>query len=207
MSSVPSRKHETSPLDEVEYVTLVDDSDRTLGSCEKIEAHRAGKLHRAFSILITNPDGEHLLQRRASSKYHFAGRWSNACCGHPRPGEEMLPAAHRRLAEELGIMSPLEPVAELQYRSVDRNSGLIEHEYLHVLWGQCAGGLRPDPKEVGAVRWMMPNAIQRDTALHPNRFTPWFRLLIEQQYSLPTGSAPERGGQVTRMNISDGRSK
>jgi isopentenyl-diphosphate Delta-isomerase len=207
MSSVPLSVHGASPLDEAEYVTLVDEHDRTLGPCEKIEAHRAGKLHRAFSILITNPDGEHLLQRRAAGKYHFAGRWSNACCGHPRPGEEILPAAHRRLAEELGIMSPLEPVAELQYRSVDRDSGLIEHEYLHVLRGQCAGGLRSDPKEVGAVRWMMPNAIQRDAARHPNRFTPWFRLLIEQQCPLPTGSATERDGQVPRMNISDGRSK
>ena len=91
-----------SPLDEEEFVTLVDADDQTLGSSGKIEAHRAGKLHRAFSILITNPDGDFLLQRRASCKYHFAGRWSNACCGHPRPGEETLAAARRRLAEELG---------------------------------------------------------------------------------------------------------
>jgi isopentenyl-diphosphate delta-isomerase len=169
----------------VEVVTLVDADDQTLGPCGKIEAHRAGKLHRAFSILITNPDGELLLQRRASGKYHFAGRWSNACCGHPRPGEETLAAARRRLAEELGVVVPLDRVAELRYRAVDPASGLIEHEYLHVLWGQCVGEPRPNPNEVGAVRWMSPSAVQRALALRPEQFTPWFRMLVAQGYELP----------------------
>jgi len=170
----------------VEFVTLVDAADQTLGSWGKIQAHRAGKLHRAFSILINNPDGEFLLQRRASRKYHFAGHWSNACCGHPRPGEETLAAARRRLAEELGIMVPLDRVAEFRYRAVDPASGLIEHEYLHVLWGQFVGKPRPNPNEVGAVRWMPPNAVQRALARRPSRFTPWFRLLVAQQYDLPS---------------------
>ena len=46
-----------SPCDERESVTLVDEDDQPLGSCGKIEAHQDGKLHRAFSILITNADG------------------------------------------------------------------------------------------------------------------------------------------------------
>jgi isopentenyl-diphosphate delta-isomerase len=174
-----------SPLDEAELVTLVDADDQALGSCGKIEAHRDGKLHRAFSILLTNPDGELLLQRRASRKYHFAGRWSNACCGHPRPGEETLAAARRRLAEELGMVVPLDRVAELRYRAVDPASGLTEHEYLHVLWGQCVGEPRPNPNEVGAFRWMPPNAVQRALARRPSHFTPWFRMLVEQRY-VPT---------------------
>ena len=73
--------------DDLESVTLVDTDDNEIGSCAKLIAHRDGKLHRAFSILISNRNGELLLQRRAVGKYHFAGQWSNSCCGHPRPGE------------------------------------------------------------------------------------------------------------------------
>lgn len=194
MTRLPSTARDVSPMDELELVTLVDADDRTLGPCGKIEAHRAGKLHRAFSILITNPDGELLLQRRASCKYHFADRWSNACCGHPRPGEETLAAARRRLTEELGVVVPLDRVAELRYRAVDPRSGLIEHEYLHVLWGQCAGEPRPNPNEVSAFRWVAPSAVERLLARRPEYFTPWFRLLAAQRYALPPDRRSDEGG-------------
>jgi isopentenyl-diphosphate delta-isomerase len=192
-------QHAVFPLDEAELVTLVDATDGTLGPCGKIAAHRAGRLHRAFSILITNPDGELLLQRRASRKYHFADRWSNACCGHPRPGEETLTAARRRLAEELGVVVPLDRVSELRYRAVDPASGLIEHEYLHVLSGQLAGEPRPNPDEVGAFRWMSPDRVKRVLARRPERFTPWFGLLVAQLHPFrPAASRPEHAPALPR---------
>ena len=125
--------------DELEQVTLVDGDDNAIGPCGKLLAHRDGKLHRAFSILITNPDGELLMQRRAAGKYHFAGLWSNACCGHPRPGESTIDAAGRRLGEEFGFTASLETVGTLLYRVEDPVSGLIENEYLHVLHGNFSG--------------------------------------------------------------------
>jgi isopentenyl-diphosphate delta-isomerase len=169
-----------SVRDELESVTLVDAEDNAIGSCGKIAAHRSGKLHRAFSILISSPDGELLLQRRAAHKYHFARRWSNTCCGHPRPGEPTLAAARRRLAEELGFVVPLEEVTELRYRAVDPASGLIEHEHLHVLRGRYSGEPCPNPDEVGAIRWMPLTRVRRDLARYPDNFTPWFAFLVAQ---------------------------
>jgi len=163
--------------DDLEYVTLVDAENNAIGSCGKIAAHRDGKLHRAFSILISNPDGELLLQRRAAHKYHFARHWSNSCCGHPRPSEPTLAAARRQLKEELGFVVPLEEVAELRYRSVDPVSGLIEHEHLHVLQGRYSGEPCPNPDEVGAVCWMSPIRVRRYLAHCPDSFTPRFALL------------------------------
>ena len=128
--------------DDLECVTLVDAANNVVGSCGKLAAHREGKLHRAFSILITNPDGELLLQRRAAHKYHFANRWSNACCGHPRPGEPTPAAACRRLAEELGFTVPLTQVAAFPYFAEDAVSGLVENEYLHV-FTECSRVNRP----------------------------------------------------------------
>lgn len=169
-----------APRDDLESVILVDSDNNVAGSCGKLAAHREGKLHRAFSILINNPDGEMLLQRRAAQKYHFSSRWSNACCGHPRPGESTPAAAHRRLREEFGFTVPLTQVAELSYYAEDGVSGLIEHEYLHVFHGLYAGEPSPDPHEIGAYRWMQPNRIRRGLSTRPEWFTPWFPLLAIQ---------------------------
>src|SRR6185436_3493555 len=88
-------------------VILVDEHDEPVGVMEKMEAHRKGLLHRAFSVFIFNKKGEMLLQQRAFQKYHSAGLWSNACCSHPKPGENILDAAIRRLKEEMGIETEL----------------------------------------------------------------------------------------------------
>jgi isopentenyl-diphosphate delta-isomerase len=172
------------PGDDLEYVTLVDAENNVVGSCGKIAAHREGKLHRAFSILISNPDGELLLQRRAAKKYHFASRWSNACCGHPRPGESTPDAAHRRLGEEFGFTVPLTQIAELSYYAEDEVSGLVEHEYLHVFHGLYTGEPCPNPHEIGAYRWMLSDRIQRGLATRPDWFTPWFPLLAEMRIAV-----------------------
>jgi len=166
-----------SLADECESVTLVDAENNVVGSCGKIAAHRDGKLHRAFSILITNPEGEWLLQRRAAHKYHFANLWSNACCGHPRPGEATPTAARRRLAEELGFTVPLTEVAAFTYFAQDAVSGLAEHEYLQVFHGLFTGQPVANPDEVGAFRWMLPARVRRGLKARPDWFTPWFALL------------------------------
>ena len=72
-----------------EYVILVDEKDNEIGSMEKIEAHEKAVLHRAFSIFVFNNAGQMMLQRRALSKYHSPGLWTNTCCSHPRPGENL----------------------------------------------------------------------------------------------------------------------
>jgi isopentenyl-diphosphate Delta-isomerase len=169
-----------SQQDELERVILVDVHDKEEGEGDKLDAHRLGQLHRAFSIVIFNAEGDLLLQRRADSKYHFAGYWSNSCCGHPRPGETTARAALRRLGEELGFQAPLSEQLQLVYRAEDPDSGLVEHEYLHVFRGRYVQDPRPDPNEVGAWRWMSVPAVRRAVVKSPNLFTPWFRLLCDR---------------------------
>lgn len=166
--------------DALERVILVDAQDRAEGEGDKLDVHRLGQLHRAFSIFIFNAKGEVLLQRRADDKYHFAGYWSNSCCGHPRPGEPTAKAALRRLGEELGFQAPLNEQIQLVYWAQDPDSGLIEHEYLHVFRGRFVDDPRPDPHEVGAWRWMSVPAVRRAVVRFPSLFTPWFRLLADR---------------------------
>src|SRR5688572_13790351 len=122
----------------MEQVILVDDNDSEVGVMDKMEAHRKGVLHRAFSILIFNSKGDMLLQKRSSAKYHSAGLWTNACCSHPKPNESLDTAIRRRLLEEMGIDIRSEFAYKFQYRT-ELDNGLIEHELDYVYVGLFNG--------------------------------------------------------------------
>src|ERR1044072_1727463 len=79
-----------------EELILVDAFDREVGVGERMQAHRAGALPRAFSVFVFDGRGHLLMQKRAADKYHSAGLWSNTACGHPRPGEADPEAGRRR---------------------------------------------------------------------------------------------------------------
>lgn len=156
-------------------VILVDATDRQLGTMDKLEAHRApGRLHRALSAFVVDREGRLLLQRRASMKYHFAERWSNTCCTHPEPGEEVVVAGERRLEEELGFTCDLVDVGTFTYTAEDASSGLVEREVDHVLVGRSDGPVDADPSEVSEVRWIGLDELRTEMAEHPDTFTPWF---------------------------------
>ncbi|MBK5943935.1 isopentenyl-diphosphate delta-isomerase [Halorhodospira halophila] len=177
------RAEVSSGEDTMEHVVIVDPEGQRVGTEEKIRAHAdGGTLHLAFCVLVFSPRGHLLLQRRADSKYHFSGLWSNSCCGHPRPGEGVTEAAERRLGEEFGFTTRLQPVAQFTYHAEDPHTGLAEHEYAHVLIGRALDDQpAPDPAEIGAWAWAAPLRIQADTEQHPRRYTPWFRRLIREQ--------------------------
>jgi len=158
-------------------VILVNEQDEAIGVMEKMEAHRKGLLHRAFSVFVLNDAGEMLIHQRALGKYHSGGLWTNACCSHPRPGESVEAAAHRRLFEEMGFDCPLTQLFQFTYRTPFTN-GLIEHEYDHVLYGTYNGAVNPDPAEVNDFRYMSITAITRLLEEQPDQFTSWFQLAL-----------------------------
>jgi isopentenyl-diphosphate Delta-isomerase len=160
-----------------DHVVLVDPLDRSIGTLEKQRAHVEGRLHRALSVLVFNARGETLMQRRAAGKYHSGGRWTNACCSHPRPDEAVDAAARRRLREEMGIEAEVEPVFEFTYRA-DVGGGLVEHEYDHVFVARWEGEPTPDPDEADGWRWWPAAELADAAATEPERFTPWFLMII-----------------------------
>ncbi len=159
---------------EVELVTA---DGKPLGSCEKLAAHQPpGRLHRAFSAFLFDPAGRVLLQRRADSKYHFGGRWTNACCGHPAPGADVVSQGERRTFAELGVRVTLTVAGSFTYRAADAASGLVEHELDTVLVGRLRSGsvLVPDPAEVAETRYVSLEDLAVELAHNPETFTPWF---------------------------------
>jgi len=168
-----------------EIVVLVDERDRQRGTALKLAAHRAGELHRAFSVFVFDPAGRVLLQQRATTKYHGGGLWTNTCCGHPRPGEDVVDAGERRLVEEMGFRATLRHVGTFMYRA-DVGEGLVEHEFDHVLVGGFEGEPEPDPAEVGAWRWLSPETALAECSARAAHFTPWFA----RAFRLALGDAP-----------------
>lgn len=164
-----------------EEVVLVDENDREAGSAGKLAAHEGGgTLHRAFSVFVFDTGGRLLLQHRAEGKYHFAGLWTNTCCGHPRPGETVEAAASRRLWEEMGIKPALTRVTSFVYEASDPESGLTEREYDHVFRGCHEDTPTPDPAEVSAWVWISPEELTRDLAESPGSYTPWLPLVVDR---------------------------
>ncbi|MGB3073771.1 MAG: isopentenyl-diphosphate Delta-isomerase [Chitinophagales bacterium] len=165
----------------VELVVLVNSSGKKTGIAEKMEVHEKGWLHRAFSIFIFNSKGEMLLQQRADTKYHFGGLWTNACCSHPRPGEKITAAAKRRLMEELGISTKLSMLHSIQYCFHDSKSGLTEHEFDYILTGNYNDAIKMNPDEVKSVKWLSMTALSTELSRYPQKFTPWFKLIMRQK--------------------------
>ncbi len=163
----------------MEEVVLVNEKDAPIGSMEKLEAHQKGVLHRAFSILLYNDQGELLLQKRAADKYHSGGLWTNTCCSHPRPQESTLEAAQRRLTEEMGIDVPLKQAFSFIYK-IDFDSGLTEHELDHVFIGTFNGEPILNPAEASEWKYTQPARVMEDIKKHPDKYTFWFRLILSQ---------------------------
>ena len=167
----------------MDQVVLVDREDNPIGVMEKMEAHKSGALHRAFSIFIFNSSGHLLMQQRALSKYHSGGLWTNTCCSHPPPDESIETAAQRRLQEEMGFISPLTFAFSFIYRA-QLHPHLIEHELDHVLFGYWDGEPEINYREVAAWKFIDWDSLKEDLQLQPQRYTEWFKLAIDKVEAL-----------------------
>ena len=157
-----------------ENCILVDETDHEIGTEEKMATHERGLLHRAFSVFVFNASGELLLQQRAFEKYHSGGLWTNTCCSHPRPGEETLAAAHRRLQEEMGFDCPLKEMFTFRYFAPFPN-GLTENEVDHVFFGAYDGPINPNAAEVASIRWVDLTALEKDLDENATLYSVWLK--------------------------------
>lgn len=161
----------------MEHVILVDTQDNEIGTMEKMEAHKKGVLHRAFSILLLDETGKVLLQKRSLNKYHSSGLWTNTCCSHPLPGEKLEEATRRRLREEMGI--DLQPAFAFTfiYRA-ELDHQLVEHELDHVFIGTFNGKPEINRNEVQDWKFVDFTSLKQDLVANPDAYTVWFKLIM-----------------------------
>jgi isopentenyl-diphosphate Delta-isomerase len=161
---------------DADTLILVDEHDNATGSCEKVECHLGqGKLHRAFSVFLFNPEGKLLIQQRSAQKMLWGGYWANSCCSHPRLGEEINDAARRRIREELGAVSELQYLYKFIYHAEFGDIG-SEYENCHVFAGHFDGHVEVDPAEVADWQFVTPDELTADIEANPDKYSPWLKL-------------------------------
>lgn len=161
-----------------DLVVLIDENGSPCGTAPRESVHHGDTpRHLAFSCWLIGPDGRLLLTRRALSKRSWPGVWTNAFCGHPRPGEEAFAAVRRRAADELGIevseITPLLPT--FSYRAVD-SAGVVENEFCPVFTARLVSPeVRAHRDEVCESEWVSVADLRLALRHAPWALSPWIR--------------------------------
>ncbi|GEM_PF-181473 len=159
----------------MEMLILVDNDDRAIDCREKESCHLIPvPLHRAFSIFIVNTGRQMLIHRRQVTKTTWPGFWTNACCSHPRKGEDLKEATTRRLREELGIACDVKPLFRFRYEA-DYDEKYGEHEIDHVFLGTYDGDVRQNDDEIQEHKFVPIDELMEDVKNHGEKYTPWFK--------------------------------
>jgi isopentenyl-diphosphate delta-isomerase len=91
----------------------------------------------------------------------------------------MAQATRRKLKQEMGI--DLQP--EFAYKFIYKtplDHGLVEHECDHVFIGTFDGVPSINEDEVEDWKYMNLDDLREDAKVHPDRYTTWFRIILEQ---------------------------
>ena len=165
-----------------DFVILVNKNDKKIGLMPKMEAHKKGALHRAFSVFIFNNKNELMIQKRNINKYHSPGLWANTCCSHQKDGESNISAGKRRLLEEMGFCVELNEIGSFIY-NVGVDNGLIEHELDYILVGKYNGNVKINSDEVDNWKWMSLDNIKDDVRKRSKNYTEWFKIIMDNYYT------------------------
>ena len=175
----------------VESVVLLDESGRAVGTMAKSDVHhRDTPLHLAFSCYVFDAEGRVLVTRRALDKPTFPGVWTNSCCGHPAPGEEIRDAVRRRVGEELGlVLADLRLLLpRFRYRAV-MDDGVTENEMCPVFVARTTDLVRADPDEVDDVGWEPWSAFRSGVLDGTRPVSSWCREQVQELPADPLGAA------------------
>jgi isopentenyl-diphosphate delta-isomerase len=169
-----------------ELIVLVDEQGNVRGSAPKLASHHAGTpLHLAFSCYVFDRAGNLLVTRRAAAKKTWPGVWTNSCCGHPAPGEDIPAAVARRARDELGTgLRAIDPILPGFRYQAEMASGIRENELCPVFRAESDGILAADPGEVADLAWE-PWTVFADAVIHDKRdVSPWCRLQVAELHAL-----------------------
>ena len=173
----------TATVTDQELVVLLDDQRRPIGTAPKAGVHTAHTpLHLAFSSYAFDPSGTRLLvTRRALGKKTWPGVWTNTCCGHPAPGEDLAEAMTRRIGQELGLTPTAVELALPDFAyTAEMADGTRENEFCPVFRVMVDGDPVPDPAEVAEWKWVDWADLVVVAEHAPWLISPWAALQIPQ---------------------------
>jgi isopentenyl-diphosphate Delta-isomerase len=169
----------------VEQVVLLAEDGTAIGVEDKAVVHHADTpLHLAFSSYVFDSAGNTILTRRALHKKTFPGLWTNTCCGHPLPEEDMAEAVLRRLRDELGMKTGEPELLLPAFRYRAEMDGVVENEMCPVFRVLSDDEPVPNPDEVDSTE-RVPWADYASGVLDGTRVvSPWSRLQVAELVKL-----------------------
>jgi len=87
-----------------EFLEVVNERGEVLRTLPRSQIHgNPSLLHRVVHVLVFDPEGRLILQKRSLDKDVAPGKWDTSVGGHVNAGETLAEALHREMKEELGI--------------------------------------------------------------------------------------------------------
>jgi isopentenyl-diphosphate delta-isomerase type 1 len=171
--------------DSEEQVEIVNEKGEVIGLAPRAEVHSNPSLmHRVVHVLVFDPGGRLLLQKRSLTKDVAPGRWDTSVGGHVRIGEALALSAAREMEEELGI-SDCEMECLYSYIHWGRNETELVSTYRCIYRGDISF----NKNEIDAVRFWSLEEIRSamGTGILSAHFEDEFRTYLGQT---PRASGP-----------------
>lgn len=150
----------------MEFLDIVTDDNRVVGTASKAEVYRRQLTHRIVHVLVFNKRGELLLQRRSGLVAFCPHHWVTSASGHVRSGETFEQAALREAREEIGVELNLDQT----YRDL-YNDPRGMNKVLTTFTATHEGPFRMDPKDLEELRFVsLPDVwamIRNNEPFHP----------------------------------------
>ncbi|HEY5153013.1 MAG TPA: NUDIX domain-containing protein [Candidatus Saccharimonadales bacterium] len=157
------------------------DNDEPIGQASLREIHDQGLLHRVILVVLRDPDGKILLQRRGPNVATNANRWDVSAAGHVDAGEHYKEAATRELSEELGVDNV--ELSELAYyRTYAVLKGKKLNRFVKIYTATVPADTRftINPEEVIEVKWFDPDELKVLVSKNPENFNNDFEDVLDK---------------------------
>jgi isopentenyldiphosphate isomerase len=161
----------------------VNGEDHITGREMRSVVHELGLRHRGVHVLLFNPDGELLIQKRSQDRSTSPSAWDCSVSEHVRSGETYLEAAVRGLREELGLSGiALQPLIVFQMEY-----GPNDHEISTLYQGTVDQQvIRFDPVEIEVVEYLPLERLHASIENQEREYCFWFVQIMDWSLGRPS---------------------
>ena len=164
-------------------IQVVDEDDNVVGSATFDEVWGKGLKHRIVRVMVEDPEGKVLLQKRLPTQDLYPGRWDCSAGGHVDDGDNYLSAAKRELHEEVGLSNVgLEELGSYQTNKHFEWRKLNRFNKVYKVIVPRDTHFTPQPSEVETVQWFSVEEVKNLVHLHPDKVTDGLIEAVERYY-------------------------
>ncbi len=168
-----------------EQLEIVNEKGEVIGLAARSEIHgNPSLMHRVVHVLVFNPEGKLLLQKRSLNKDVAPGKWDTSVGGHVGVGEELTLSARREMEEELGIAP-----CGMEYLYTYTHTNPYETELVTTYRCRCSGPIRFNREEIEEVSYWDLDEIMEATGkgILSENFEHEFRTYLNLQTPRTSG--------------------